>query len=104
MVVQLVASCDVCIWYALAYAASQFNVTWLMLYDWPRSTCSHCGSLKPLDHRVPRLPSTALAGPRLAFSLDEDVAGLPWAMLVPPPPVEVGVGVGLPVPLPGPLL
>ena len=43
----------------LAYAASQFSTTWLMVAVAPRSTWSHCGSLKALDQRVPVLPSTA---------------------------------------------
>jgi heme exporter protein A len=42
----------------------------------PRSTWSHWGSLKALDHRVPRLPSTASAAGVPLFSVEEAVAGL----------------------------
>src|SRR5579859_6305157 len=54
--------------------------------DWllPRSTSSHCGSEKALDHRVPVLPSTALEAGKLALSVEEAVAVLPWAMLAVP--------------------
>jgi hypothetical protein len=86
MLVQFEPSGDTWIWYARPNAASQLSVTWLMLYDWPRSTWIHCGSLKPLDHRVPVLPSVAFAGPRLAFSTEDAVVGFPWAMFDPPPP------------------
>src|SRR3954471_15380866 len=96
MVVQLVPSGEVWIWYALPYAASQFSVTLVRLYDCPRSTCSHCGSLKALDQRVLRLPSVAAEAGVPAFSVDDAVVGLPWAMLLP------GGGGGV-VP-PGPLL
>jgi hypothetical protein len=43
----------------------------------PRSTCSHCGSLKALDQRVPPLPSTALEAGKAADSEDEAVAVRP---------------------------
>ena len=49
-----------------------------MVYVAPRSTDSHCGSLKALDHRVPVLPSTALPAAVPAFSADDAVAGFPW--------------------------
>src|SRR5215831_8379011 len=75
--VQLVASGEVWIWNAVAYAASQTSTTCEMLAVWPRSTCSHCGSAKALDQRVPVLPSTALDAGKLAFSSDEAVAGRP---------------------------
>jgi hypothetical protein len=58
----------------------------------PRSTCSHCGSLKALDHRVPVLPSVAAEAAVPAFSTDDAVVDLPCARLVPdgggvvPPP------------------
>ena len=60
IVVQLVPSAEVWIWKAVAYAVSQFRTTLLIVWVAPRSTCSHCGSLKALDQRVVRLPSTAL--------------------------------------------
>ena len=47
------------------------------MYDCPRSTWIDWGSLNALDHRVPVFPSVAFAGPRLAFSTDEAVVGLP---------------------------
>src|SRR5579859_6227502 len=54
--------------------------------DWtePRSTSSHCGSEKALDHRVPVFPSTAFDAGKLAFSSDEAVAALPCARLAVP--------------------
>src|SRR5262244_2768795 len=54
--------------------------------DWlePRSTSSHCGSENALDHRVPVLPSVALAAGNDAFSSDEAVVGRPSARLVVP--------------------
>src|SRR5690242_2294676 len=54
--------------------------------DWllPRSTSSHCGSEKALDQRVPVLPSTAFEAGKLALSVEDAVAVLPWAMLVVP--------------------
>src|SRR5262245_61777058 len=89
IVVQAAASLDTWIWYARPKAASHVSVTWLIAYAWPRSIRIHCGSLKPLDQRVPALPSTALAGPSEAFSLDDEAAGLLRAMLAPPPPPPV---------------
>ncbi len=58
-----------------------------MLYDRPRSTRTHWGSLKALDQRVPALPSVAFAAPVPAFSVEDAVVGLPCAMFVPPPPL-----------------
>ena len=78
MVVQVLPSGEVCSWNARAKAASQLSTTRLTACDAPRSTWIHCGSLKALDQRVPLLPSTAFAGPKLAFSVDELVAGWPW--------------------------
>src|ERR1035441_2213092 len=48
--------------------------------DWvePRSTCSHCGSLKALDQRVPRLPSTAAEAGGAAVSLRGPGGGGVW--------------------------
>src|SRR6266568_2310796 len=92
MVVQLVPSVDVWIWKALAYAASQFRATWLMVCVAPRSTSSHCGSLNALDQRVPVLPSTAFEAGYPAPSSDDAVAGWPWDSRVPDPPV---IGVAL---------
>src|ERR1700704_2796480 len=89
--VQFTASGDVWIWNALPYAASQFSVTWQI--DWldPRSTCSHCGSLKALDQRVAVLPSTAAEAGVPAFSVDDAVAG--WfraaAVGLQPPPLPI---------------
>ena len=54
-----VALPDTWIWYAVAYAASQFRITWLIVAVAPRSTWIHCGSEKALAHRVPVLPSNA---------------------------------------------
>ena len=54
----------------------------------PRSTCSHCGSLKALDQRVPVFPSTAAAAGVLAFSVEDAVAGWFSARL---PPVHAVV-------------
>src|SRR5437660_524294 len=91
MVVQLVPSGEVCIWKALAKAASQFSTTWLMVWLAPRSIWSHCGSLNVLDHRVVVLPSTALAAGVPVFSTDDAVAGLPCDSRVPgpgPPPPD----------------
>jgi hypothetical protein len=50
----------------------------------PRSTWSHWGSLKALDHRVLRLPSTASAAGVPAFSVEEAVAGWLRAVSVVP--------------------
>ena len=58
----------------------------------PRSTSSHCGSENALDHRVPVFPSTAFEAGKLAFSVEDAVAVLPWAMFVVPqvpPPLPV---------------
>src|SRR6476660_6354683 len=52
-------------------------MTWLIVAGPPRSTSSHCGSLKADDQRVPVLPSVAFAGGNEAFSTDEAVVGLP---------------------------
>src|SRR6185437_14066838 len=54
--------------------------------DWllPRSTSSHCGSEKALDHLVPVFPSTAFEAGKLALSVEDAVAVLPWAMLAVP--------------------
>jgi hypothetical protein len=61
----------------VAYAASQTRITWSIVAVVPRSTWSHCGSLNWLDHRVPALPSTALAAGVPPFSTEEAVAGRP---------------------------
>ena len=76
--VQFVPSLEVWIWKAVAYAASHCSTTWVMEALEPRSTCSHCGSEKALDQRVPVLPSTALEAGNDAFSVDDAVAGFPW--------------------------
>ena len=72
---QVEPSGETWIWKAVAYAASQSRVTSQM--DWlePRSTCSHCGSAKALDHRVLVFPSTAADAGNDEFSRDEAVAG-----------------------------
>src|SRR5580692_4371444 len=44
----------------------------------PRSTSSHCGSLKALDQRVLRFPSTALAAAHGSPWIDDAVTGCPW--------------------------
>src|ERR687896_2476717 len=75
MVVQVDPLPEVWIWKARAYAASQLSTTWQIVAGPPRSTWSHCGSLKALDQRVPALPSTAAAAGVPAFSADEAVAG-----------------------------
>src|SRR5258708_11341999 len=90
--VQFTASGDVWIWNALPYAVSQFSVTWQIVWLDPRSTCSHCGSLKALDQRVPVLPSKAAEAGVPAFSIDDAVAG--WAcapFAVPQPPLPPAV-------------
>ena len=76
--VQAVPLSEVWIWNARAYAASQRSTTRLMVKVAPRSTLSHCGSLNVLDQRVRVLPSTAADAGVDAFSVDEEVAGLPW--------------------------
>src|SRR5215470_18339775 len=78
MVVQDVALAETWIWYAVAYAASHCSTTWQTLTVEPRSTWIHCGSLNADDQRVPVLPSTAAEAGKVAFSVDEAVAGLPW--------------------------
>src|SRR5689334_14889838 len=72
-----------------------------MVWVLPRSTCSHCGSLKALDQRVPVLPSTALPAAVPAFSCDEAVAGRPCARFVvpQPPPLDWTVQVNVAVPV-----
>ena len=90
--VQVTASGEVCIWNALPYAASQFSVTLQMFWLDPRSTCSHCGSLKALDQRVPVLPSNAAEAGVPAPSIDDAVAGwlrAAFAVPQPPPPLSV---------------
>ncbi len=67
-------------------------MTWQIDWLLPRSTSSHCGSEKALDQRVPVLPSTALEAGKLAFSVEEAVAVLPWAMLVVPQVAADAVG------------
>src|SRR5688500_12913216 len=62
---------------AEAYAASQFNTIWLIVWVLPRSTCNHCGSANVLDQRVPASPSAAADAAKAALSTDEAVAGLP---------------------------
>src|SRR5215813_10544090 len=84
MVVQVELSADTWIWKAAAYAVSQSSVTWQTAWDEPRSTSSHCGSEKELDHRVPVFPSTAFEAGKLAFSSDEAVAVLPCARFAVP--------------------
>src|SRR6266568_510534 len=76
MDVQVVASVDTWIWKAVAYAVSQLSTTWLTVADAPRSTCSHCGSEKALDHRVVVSPSTAALAGVPAFSTDDADTGL----------------------------
>src|SRR5947199_401169 len=78
MVVQLAASAETWSWNAVAYAASQRSTTWLTVAVVPRSTWIHCGSLNALDQRVPAFPSTAAEAGRVAFSVDDAVAGRPW--------------------------
>ena len=68
---------EVWIWNAVPYAASHCRTTWVIEALAPRSTCSHCGSEKALDQRVPVLPSTAAEAGVPAFSVDDAVAGLP---------------------------
>src|SRR3954465_12616888 len=84
MLVHAVPLAETWIWNAVAYAASQFSCTWQIDWLLPRSTCSHCGSLNALDHRVPVLPSTAAEAAVPAFSADDAVAALPWAALAVP--------------------
>src|SRR5918999_2008037 len=70
------ASAEVWILNDHAYAASQVRTIWLMVAVPPRSTWSHCGSVKALDQRVPGSPSTAAAAGVPPFSLDAAVTGL----------------------------
>src|SRR5271170_7843049 len=44
----------------------------------PRSTSSHWGSLKALDQRVRRFPSTALAATHGSCCTDDAVTERPW--------------------------
>src|SRR5690606_17326536 len=76
------AALAVWIWKALAYAASHRRTTWLMVADSPRSTRIHCGSLKALDQRVPRSPSTALDAGNAALSVEDAATGLPCEIRV----------------------
>src|SRR6202051_1029720 len=91
--VQVALSVEVWIWNALPYAVSQFNVTWQTVWTEPRSTSSHCGSEKALDHRVARLPSTAFDAGKLAFSSEDAVAGWFSAMFVVPQVAADAAGV-----------
>ena len=50
-------------------------MTWQTGWLLPRSTSSHWGSEKALDHRVPVFPSTALAAGKLALSVEDAVTG-----------------------------
>src|SRR5579859_934673 len=59
-------------------------VTWQTLCVEPKSTWSHCGSLKALDQRVPVFPSTARFAVVPAFSTEDAVAVLFKAMFVVP--------------------
>src|SRR5258708_109915 len=82
--VQFTASGDVWIWNALPYAVSQFRTTLQICWLDPRSTWSHCGSLKALDQRVPVLPSTAFAAGNPAFSVEDAAAAWSSATFVVP--------------------
>jgi len=62
IVVQVLPSLDVWIWYDRPNAVSQRRTIRLIVRVLPRSTRIHCGSLNALDHRVPPLPSTARLG------------------------------------------
>src|SRR2546421_532548 len=103
MDVQFAASFEVWIWNAVAYAVSQFSVTWQNVCVAPRSTWSHCGSLNAEDQRVPVLPSVALAAGVPAFSAEDAVVGLFSARLVavlqvsPPPELTVQLNETFPV-------
>ena len=74
---QFVPSVEVWIPKALPAAVSQFSTIWLMVCVAPRSTCTHCGSLNALDHRVPALPSTAFGARKLPFSVEDAVQMTP---------------------------
>src|SRR4051794_18774295 len=67
----------------LAAAVSQLSVTPHTVCVPPRSTCSHCGSADADSHRVPALPSTAMAAVLAPTTLDA-VAALPCATFVVP--------------------
>src|SRR5436190_11719408 len=58
----------------------------------PRSTWSHCGSLKALPQRVVVFPSTALPASNPAASTEDAVAGLLSARFAEPDWVGVTVG------------
>jgi hypothetical protein len=89
--VHVVPSGDVWIWNDLPNAVSHCRTTWQIGCDEPRSTWIHCGSLNALDQRVPALPSTAFEAGKLAFSVDDALAGLPTAtFVVPQPAAEAG--------------
>jgi hypothetical protein len=70
-------------------------VTWQIVWVEPRSTSSHCGSEKALDHRVARLPSTAFEAGNVAFSSDDAVAVWFSAISVVPQPPPLGFTVQL---------
>src|SRR5258706_13496468 len=59
-VVPLDSSFDTSISYALAYAASQLSLTFVISAGGPRSMVIHCGSLNDEDQRVAGVPSPAL--------------------------------------------
>src|SRR2546430_10782696 len=84
IVVQLLASAETWSWKARPKAVSQFSPIRQRSCELPRSTWIDWGSPNALDHRVPALPSTALAAGKLAFSVDEAVAGRFSATLVVP--------------------
>src|SRR5262245_2495595 len=83
-------SADVWILNDLPDAVSQFRTTVSMVSVAPRSTCSHWGSLKALDQRVPVLPSVAFEAAEPAFSVEEAVVGLPWDSRAPWADAAVG--------------
>src|SRR5258707_1088628 len=94
MVVQFVPSAEAWIWNALAYAVSQFRVTWQIGWLEPRSTSSHWGWENGLDHRVPVFPSVAAEAGNEALWVEDAVVGWLRARLAgpqPPPPPEVTV-------------
>src|SRR5690242_9140288 len=80
MLVQALPSGEVWIWKDRPYAASQLRVICVTVAVAPRSTWIHCGSEKADAQRVPALPSTAALAGKVAFSVDEAVAGLPCEM------------------------
>src|SRR5262245_43277370 len=81
MLVHVAALAEPWIWNDRPYAASRFSCPWQMDCEEPRSTWIHCGSLNALDQRVPVLPSTAAEAGKVAFSVDDAVAGRPCAAL-----------------------